>query len=108
MHEHPTQALLDAFTIRERKKRLKGLEGRDRRRPAAQPRAAVEHPAADEDGRRRVGVRTADADADRHRAIRRDARRAASTRRSPTPTSIMLLRIQLERMEGAYLPSLRE
>ncbi|HEU4401873.1 MAG TPA: aspartate carbamoyltransferase catalytic subunit [Candidatus Polarisedimenticolia bacterium] len=24
-HEHPTQALLDAFTIRERKKRLKGL-----------------------------------------------------------------------------------
>jgi aspartate carbamoyltransferase catalytic subunit len=24
MHEHPTQALLDAFTIRERKKQLKG------------------------------------------------------------------------------------
>ena len=26
MHEHPTQALLDAFTIRERKKRLRGLK----------------------------------------------------------------------------------
>src|ERR671928_1034148 len=26
MHEHPTQALLDAFTIRERKKQLKGLK----------------------------------------------------------------------------------
>ena len=26
MHEHPTQALLDAFTIRERKKHLKGLK----------------------------------------------------------------------------------
>src|SRR5688500_18049862 len=26
MHEHPTQALLDAFTIRERKKRLEGLK----------------------------------------------------------------------------------
>src|ERR671924_2339650 len=26
MHEHPTQALLDAFTIRERKKRIGGLK----------------------------------------------------------------------------------
>ena len=26
MHEHPTQALLDAFTIREHKKRLDGLK----------------------------------------------------------------------------------
>src|SRR5881392_2346777 len=25
-HEHPTQALLDAFTVRERKRRLKGLK----------------------------------------------------------------------------------
>ena len=42
MHEHPTQALLDAFTIREHKGRLAGLQGRHRRRSAAQPRAAVE------------------------------------------------------------------
>src|SRR4029450_5916039 len=26
MHEHPTQALLDAFTIREHKKRIEGLK----------------------------------------------------------------------------------
>ncbi len=26
MHEHPTQALLDAFTIREHKGRLEGLK----------------------------------------------------------------------------------
>jgi aspartate carbamoyltransferase catalytic subunit len=31
-HEHPTQALLDAFTIRQRKKRLKGIASRDHRR----------------------------------------------------------------------------
>ena len=42
-------------------------QGRHRRRPAAQPRAALEHPAADEDGRGRLGLRTADADSGRHR-----------------------------------------
>ena len=71
MHEHPTQALLDAFTIRERKKRLSRSEGRDHRRPAAQPGAAVEHSPADEDGKRRVGVRPSDADPRRHRPVRR-------------------------------------
>ena len=71
MHEHPTQALLDAFTIREHKKRIDGPEGRDRRRPAAQPRAALERAAADQARRRGVGVRAADADAARHRAARR-------------------------------------
>ena len=65
MHEHPTQALLDAFTIRERKGRLKGLEGRHRRRSAAQPRAAIERAAADEARRRGLGVRAGDADSRR-------------------------------------------
>ena len=55
MHEHPTQALLDAFTIRERKGRLAGPEGRHRRRSAAQPRAALEHPAADASSAPRCG-----------------------------------------------------
>ena len=31
MHEHPTQALLDAFTIREHKPGFEGAEGGDRR-----------------------------------------------------------------------------
>jgi aspartate carbamoyltransferase catalytic subunit len=107
MHEHPTQALLDAFTIREHKKRLAGLKvaivgdllhsrvlrsnvhlltkmGADvwvSGPPTLIPTAVT-----------RLGVRaTSDvaeavADAD----------------------VVMLLRIQLERMEGAFFPSLRE
>jgi aspartate carbamoyltransferase catalytic subunit len=106
-HEHPTQALLDAFTIRERKKRLKGLKvaivgdllhsrvlrsnihlltkmgahvwvcGPPTLMPADISAFGVRATSAVEDA-----VRDADV--------------------------IMLLRIQLERMEGAYFPSLRE
>ena len=74
MHEHPTQALLDAFTIRERKRRLAGLKVAIVRRPAAQPRAAVERAAADQDGRRGLAVRPADA-----RARRRSSRPACTS-----------------------------
>jgi len=107
MHEHPTQALLDAFTIREHKKRIEHLKvaivgdllhsrvlrsnvllltrlGADVwvSGPATLMPAGIE----------RFGVRTstsvdeAVADAD----------------------VIMMLRIQQERMQGAYFPSLRE
>ena len=107
MHEHPTQALLDAFTIRERKKRLAGLKvaivgdllhsrvlrsnihlltrmgadvwvcGPPTLFPTDITRFGVHATSA-------VDEAVADADV------------------------IMLLRIQLERMEGAYFPSLRE
>ena len=107
MHEHPTQALLDAFTIRERKKRLAGLKvaivgdllhsrvlrsnihlltkmgadvwvcGPPTLIPTDITRFGV-HATS------RVEEAVADADV------------------------IMLLRIQLERMEGAFFPSLRE
>src|SRR5436305_9171963 len=107
MHEHPTQALLDAFTIREHKKRLDGLKvaivgdllhsrvlrsnvlllttlGAD---------VWVSGPATlVPPGIERLGVRVshsveeAVADAD----------------------VIMMLRIQQERMQGAYFPSVRE
>ena len=40
--------------------------------------------------------------------LRRAARRASSMRPCVDADVIMLLRIQLERMEGAYFPSLRE
>jgi aspartate carbamoyltransferase catalytic subunit len=107
MHEHPTQALLDAFTIREHKKRIDGLKvtivgdllhSRVLRSnvllltrlgaavcvsgPATLVPAGIE----------RLGVRVttaideAVADAD----------------------VIMMLRIQQERMQGAFIPSLRE
>ena len=107
MHEHPTQALLDAFTIRERKKRLAGLKvaivgdllhsrvlrsniqlltkmgsdvwvcGPPTLIPAEIARFGV-HATSNVD----EAIRDADV--------------------------VMLLRIQLERMEGAYFPSLRE
>jgi len=107
MHEHPTQALLDAFTIRERKKKLAGLKvaivgdllhsrvlrsnvhlltkmgadvwvcGPPTLIPTDITRFGVHATSA-------VDEAVADADV------------------------IMLLRIQLERMEGAFFPSLRE
>ncbi len=106
-HEHPTQALLDAFTIRERKGRLSGLKVaiigdllhsrvlRSNIQLLTKMGADVwvsGPPTLIPAGMRDFGVRTtpnvneAVADAD----------------------VIMLLRIQLERMEGAYFPSLRE
>jgi aspartate carbamoyltransferase catalytic subunit len=107
MHEHPTQALLDAFTIRERKKQLTGLKVaiigdllhsrvlRSNIQLLTKMGADVwvcGPPTLIPTDIRRFGVRAtshvdeAIVDAD----------------------VIMLLRIQLERMEGAYFPSLRE
>ena len=107
MHEHPTQALLDAFTIRQHKKRIEGLKvaivgdllhSRVMRSNAllltmlgaevwvSAPPTLV--PA----GIERLGVKVSTsveevvADAD----------------------VIMMLRIQHERMQGAFFPSLRE
>ncbi|HKH74506.1 MAG TPA: aspartate carbamoyltransferase catalytic subunit [Vicinamibacterales bacterium] len=107
MHEHPTQALLDAFTIRERKKQLNGLKvaiigdllhSRVLRSNIQLLTKMGAHvwvcgpPTLIPTDIRRFGViatsnvdeAVADADV------------------------VMLLRIQLERMEGAYFPSLRE
>jgi aspartate carbamoyltransferase catalytic subunit len=107
MHEHPTQALLDAFTIRERKGRLSGLKvaivgdllhSRVLRSNIhlltkmgadvwlCGPPTLVPTEAA------RFGVRVTHVVAE---AVE-DA------------DVVMLLRIQLERMEGAFFPSLRE
>jgi aspartate carbamoyltransferase catalytic subunit len=107
MHEHPTQALLDAFTIRERKGRIKGLKiaivgdllhSRVLRSNVllltklgaevwvCAPATLI--PA----GMREMGVRvTTRVD---------EAVEGADV--------IMMLRIQLERMQGGYFPSLRE
>src|SRR2546426_5389002 len=104
MHEHPTQALLDAFTIRERKKRLAGLKvaivgdllhSRVLRsnillltKMGAEvwicgPPTLVPTDIARSGVRVTYSVDEAVADAD----------------------VVMLLRIQLERMEGAFFPS---
>jgi aspartate carbamoyltransferase catalytic subunit len=107
MHEHPTQALLDAFTIRERKGRLKGLKiaivgdlmhSRVLRSNVllltklgaevwvCAPSTLI--PA----GMQQMGV-------------------TVTTRVEEAVEGadvIMMLRIQLERMQGGYFPSLRE
>ena len=107
MHEHPTQALLDAFTIREHKKRIRGLKvtivgdllhsrvlrsnvlllaklGAD---VWVSGPATLVPPGLD-----RLGVRvTTSVD---------QAVEGADV--------IMLLRVQLERMQGTFFPSLRE
>lgn len=107
MHEHPTQALLDAFTIRERKGRIGGLKVaivgdllhsrvlRSNvlllRKLGAEvwvcgPATLIPH------GLREMGVRvTTNVD---------EAVEGADV--------VMMLRIQLERMQGGFFPSLRE
>jgi aspartate carbamoyltransferase catalytic subunit len=107
MHEHPTQALLDAFTIREHKKRLKGLKVavvgdllhsrvlRSNIHLLTKMGAEVwvcGPPTLMPADIGRFGVRAT--------SVVEDAVHDADV--------IMLLRIQLERMEGAYFPSLRE
>jgi aspartate carbamoyltransferase catalytic subunit len=107
MHEHPTQALLDAFTIRERKKRLAGLKVAIvgdllhsrvlRSNILLLTKMGAEvwvcgPPTLIPTDIGRFGVRaTSSVD---------EAVRDADV--------VMLLRIQLERMEGAFFPSLRE
>ena len=107
MHEHPTQALLDAFTIREHKKRIDGLKvtivgdllhSRVLRSNVLLLTALGADvwlsgpPTLIPAGIEQIGVRVttsvdeAVADAD----------------------VIMMLRIQQERMQGAFFPSLRE
>jgi aspartate carbamoyltransferase catalytic subunit len=107
MHEHPTQALLDAYTIRERKRRISGLKvaivgdllhSRVLRSNILLLRklgadvwvcgpATLIPPGLD-----RLGVNvTTSVDAAAEQA-----------------DVIMMLRIQLERMQGGYFPSLRE
>jgi len=107
LHEHPTQALLDAFTIRERKGTLSGLKVAIigdllhsrvlRSNIYLLTRMGADvwicgPPTLIPSEISRLGVRvTSYVDA----AVR-DA------------DVVMLLRIQLERMEGAFFPSLRE
>ena len=106
-HEHPTQALLDAFTIRERKKQLAGLKvaivgdllhSRVLRSNVQLLTKMGAHVCV-------CGPPT---------LIPTDIRRFGVTATSFVDEAVadadvvMLLRIQLERMEGAYFPSLRE
>ncbi len=107
MHEHPTQALLDAFTIRQHKRRVDGLKIAIvgdllhsrvlRSNVLLLTRLGADvwvsgPPTLIPPGIERLGVR-------------------ASTEVDEVVAAadvIMMLRIQQERMQGAYFPSLRE
>jgi aspartate carbamoyltransferase catalytic subunit len=107
MHEHPTQALLDAFTIRERKRQLKGLKVAIigdllHSRVLRSNILLLTRMGADVWVCGPPTLMPAD--------IRRFGVTATSSIEAAITGAdvIMLLRIQLERMEGAYFPSLRE
>jgi aspartate carbamoyltransferase catalytic subunit len=107
MHEHPTQALLDAFTIREHKQHLRGLKV-----------AIVGDLLHSRVLRSNIHLLTKmGADVwvcGPPTLMPTDIRRFGVTPTSRVEEAvagadvIMMLRIQLERMEGAYFPSLRE
>jgi aspartate carbamoyltransferase catalytic subunit len=107
MHEHPTQALLDAFTIREHKKRIRGLKVaivgdllhsrvlRSNVQLLTKLGADVwlsGPPTLMPPGVERLGVRTT----------------TSVDRAVEGADVVMMLRVQLERMQGAFFPSLRE
>ena len=69
-HQHPTQALLDLYTLNEEFGRIDGPARRDRRRRPPLARRALEHPGADHDGRPRHARRPAVADPARDRGAR--------------------------------------
>ena len=56
-HEHPSQALLDVYTLRRRLGSLDGADDLDRRRRPAQPRRALQHPCLHAHGRAGHGLR---------------------------------------------------
>ena len=107
-HEHPTQALLDAFTIREHKGRLAGFEGRDRRRSASQPRPPIERAAAEHDGCGGLACGPATLMPAGVEQLGAAGRRRWWRRRSRDADVVMMLRIQHERMHGHFFPSVRE
>jgi aspartate carbamoyltransferase catalytic subunit len=107
MHEHPTQALLDAFTIREHKQRIDGLKVTIvgdllhsrvlRSNVLLLTKLGAEvwlsgPPTMVPTGIERLGVR-----------VTTSVDEAVSD-----ADVIMMLRIQQERMQGAYFPSVRE
>jgi aspartate carbamoyltransferase catalytic subunit len=107
MHEHPTQALLDAFTIRERKKRLEGLHvtivgdllhSRVLRSNVLLLTKLGAHVCVS-------GPRTLVPPGFEQLGVRVSTSIDAAVKDADV---IMMLRIQQERMQGSFFPSARE
>ena len=117
-HAHPTQALLDVYTIASPPGRPARPQGGHRRRYHPQPRGALQHLGPDHDGRPRRPLRPADAP-----ALGPAPRPARATKSWGLPSVevepnldraiegadvVMCLRLQLERQQAGLLPSIRE
>src|SRR6187455_2971488 len=106
-HEHPTQALLDAFTIRERKGRLSGLK--------VAIIGDLQHSRVLRSNIQLLTKMGADVWVSGPPTLmppgieRQGVRRTTSVDEAVEGADVvMLLRVQLERMQGTFFPSLRE
>ena len=107
-HEHPTQGLLDLFTIKERQGRFRRAEGGHRGRHHAQPGGALQYLGLDQARGEGDGGRAADPDSARPRGAWAwrschnldDALAGADV--------VNVLRLQLERQKKGLFPSVRE
>ncbi len=106
-HEHPTQALLDALTIRRAKGRLHRLDRGDLRGHRAQPCGALEPDPAGQDGEPRAADRAADADAGGIETFGVEVTDDMAAGLAGADV-VMMLRLQKERMDGGFIPSERE
>ena len=106
--QHPTQALLDLYTIQKELGRLDGPADRDGRRPRQRPHRALAELPAQQVRRRRAGLRrpAGGGDGPGHQGPPRRARHAltarprTSTRSSPEVDVVYQTRIQKERFGG--------
>ena len=105
-HEHPSQALLDVYTLRRRLGSLDGQADLDRRRRPPQPRRPLQPDRLPADGRRGHRLRPADADPARDRGAR--LRGLPLARPAREADVVYALRMQQERMSESFVPSLRE
>ena len=108
-HEHPTQALLDALTIRRNHGPHRGADSRHLRRHrcirASRARTSC---CSAKLGARRARRRPLDAAAGRHRAYGRRGLPRHALAGSKDADIVMMLRLQRERMTGAFVPSTKE
>ena len=105
-HEHPTQALLDLYTLKRRAGALEGLKVWIVGDVLHSRVALLEHSGLHAHGLRGHGARAAHADPARDRVAPRRVRHTLDE--LPSADVVYALRMQRERMTGSFVPSLRE
>ena len=103
-HEHPTQALLDCYTIRQHLGSLDGPQHRHRRRHQAQPGGPLRRAGLHRARRRGHAGRPADAAAADPRGLAGQGQPRPRRRAARRVDVVYLLRMQQERMTEALVP----